>query len=413
MAKSTFFPEGELQHMRKLASIQRITAIAPIPGADEIERADVLGWSVVVKKGEFQPGDLAVYFEIDSWLDSSNPAFATFEERFVNWGTKRGMRLKTIKLRKQISQGLLLKCSDFREFDGKNPCAYMEGEDVTELLNIEKWEPAEEASSNGPNKAAGAKMFPSFLRKTDQERVQNYVHVLPDYLDTTFEVSVKLDGSSMTVFHVGRDSPHFAHCIEDMEKRAMKRMGFWQKWLFKAKRLLGWEKQPEYISGLCSRNIELPIDGDNHFSQYVREHHLTEALANWCAHDTSFAVQGELIAPSIQGNYEKVDGYQFRVFDIFDIDKQKYLSPAEVQSHARGMELDTVPILYENFSLRSLLSGDPEETPRDLVESVLVMAEGAGMNAGVKREGLVFKDTGSEFSFKAISNSYLLKKEGK
>lgn len=78
--------------MRKLATIQRISAIRPIEGADKIEVADVLGWSVVVGKGEFQAGDLAVYFEIDSWLDASNPAFASFEDRFTNWGTKRGMR---------------------------------------------------------------------------------------------------------------------------------------------------------------------------------------------------------------------------------------------------------------------------------------------------------------------------------
>lgn len=404
--------------MRKLASIQRITNIAPIPGADNIVRADVLGWSVVVGKDEFKVGDLAVYFEIDSWLDASIPAFnkPVFQPRFTNWGTKHGMRLKTIKLRKQISQGLLMPVYEFVELVAQNLNKRLaEGDDVTEILKIEKWESIEDENyTTKPGKSAGAKMFPSFIRKTDQERVQNYVGELMKYLDTTFEVSIKLDGSSMTVFHVDKSSPHFAHVMEDMDKRAMKRMSKIQKLTHKVKKWLGFNKQPDYIVGVCSRNIELPLDGDNHFSAYVREHGLTEKLRNYCAsRGASVAIQGELLAPSIQQNHEKVDGFEFFVYDAFDIDKQQYFCPGATRLISALVELPTVPIVDAEFSLRSLLTGNPEETPRDLVEAILAKAEGPGMKQGVKREGLVYKDNNSEWSFKAISNSFLLKKEGK
>jgi RNA ligase (TIGR02306 family) len=400
----------ENQPVRKLASIQRITNIQPIPGADNIVRADVLGWSVVVGKDEFKVGDLAVYFEIDSWLDSSNPAFDTpiFQPRFVNWGTKRGMRLKSIKLRKQLSQGLLMPVTAFG--DTLFARALGEGDDVTELLGIEKWEPAEETQSNGPNKSAGSKPFPSFIQKTDQERVQNYMHVIPEHLDETFEVTIKLDGSSMTVYHVDATSPHFAHVAKDEEARKLRKMSGWGRFWYKIGRALGFTSAPNYFTGVCSRNIQLGIDEDNHFSKFAREHQMFEALENYAR---NIAVQGELLAPSIQGNYEQVKGFEYHVFDVFDIDDQRYLLPEEAREVVDALGWNYVPVLHDTFSLCSLLSGNPEETPRDLVDAILDLAEGPGKNPGVKREGIVFKSNKTPFSFKAISNSYLLKKEGK
>lgn len=399
--------------MRKLATIQRISAVRPIEGADKIEVVDVLGWSVVVKKGEFKAGDFCVYFEIDSWLDASNPAFTTFEERFTNWGTKRGMRLKTIKLRKQISQGLVLRTADFPELK-QQPCT--EGQDVTEILGIEKWEPAEEAQSNGPNKTAGAGKFPSFLRKTDQERVQNYMNELGKHSDETFEVTIKLDGSSMTVYHVGKNSPHFAHIEEDVLKRKLKKMSMLQCFGYWIKRALRIEKVDGF-GGVCSRNIELPLDEGNHFSTYVREHGVLDKLSRWCkASGFNLAIQGELIAPSIQNNHEQVSGFEFYVFDVFDIDKQEYLTPAQARGNVLSMGLKYVPVLEEAMSLRDFEHEADDGSPdfrRYQVDKILEYAEGPGMNKGVKREGIVMKSNSTSFSFKAISNSYLLKKDGK
>jgi len=398
--------------VRKLASIQRVLSVRPIPGADLIEAVDVLGWTVVCKKGRFAVGDLCVYFEIDSFLNADDERYASFEDRFTNWGTKRGMRLKTIKLRKQISQGLIMPISDYFELSPSvrmNPV--VEGEDVTELLKIEKWEPAEEATSNagGIGKVAGSKPFPSFLRKTDQERVQNYIGELPKVADQSFEVTIKLDGSSMTIFHVNKLSPHYAHAAEDIEVRAVKRMSWFGKKWHAIKKAVGLVQTPAFIDGLCSRNIQLDINDGNHFSQYVREHFLLEALENY---GQNIAVQGELIAPSIQGNYEKVAGFEFYVYDVFDIDAQRYHSPEVAREIVKALGLKYVPVLQHGAMLVDF--GFAEGTPvRDVVDNILAFAEGDGMNKGVKREGIVFKSNGSEFSFKAISNSYLLHKEKK
>jgi RNA ligase (TIGR02306 family) len=393
--------------MRKLASIQRVLSVRPIPGADLIEAVDVLGWTVVCKKGQFAPGDLCVYFEIDSFLNAEDTRYAAFEDRFTNWGTKRGMRLKTIKLRKQISQGLIMPISDYFELSPSvriNPV--VEGEDVTELLKIEKWEPAEEAASNagGVGKVAGSKPFPSFLRKTDQERVQNYIGELPKVADQSFEITIKLDGSSMTVFHVNKMSPHYAHVMEDIEIRAMKRMSWLGKRWYAIKKAVGLVQSPTFVDGLCSRNIQLDIDDGNHFSQYVREHGLLEALENY---GQNIAVQGELIAPSIQGNYEKVAGFEFYVYDVFDIDAQRYFSPEVAREIVQALGMKYVPVLQQEAKL-SDFGLEEGVSVRDVVDNILTFAEGDGMNKGVKREGVVFKSNQTGFSFKAISTSYLI-----
>lgn len=391
--------------MRKLASIQKILNLRPIPGADLIEVADVLGWSVVVKKGDFKVGDLCVYYEIDSFLNAEDPRYATFEERFTNWGDKRGMRLKTIKLRKQISQGLVLGVSQFTEI--KNP---QEGDDVTELLKIEKWESLSESHGNGGGmgaKTAGAKPFPSFIRKTDQERVQNYLTKLAKHADEDFEVTIKLDGSSMTVFHVGKDSEHFAFAWSDIETRMLKKKGFFGKLFYRLRKKLGLVSVPDFLNGVCSRNIQLDLKGDNHFSAFVAENNILEGLENL---NMNIAVQGELIAPSIQQNYEQVDKFEFYVYDVFNIDKQEYFLPEQSRIIAQRLGLNYVPVLNVNAPLSAF--GDINDA-RGLVDKILAFAEGPGMNKGVKREGVVFKSNKTPFSFKAISNSYLLKKDSK
>lgn len=392
--------------MRKLASIQRVLNVRPIEGADLIEAVDVLGWTVVTQKSNnLKVGDLVIYFEVDSFLNAEDPRFASFEERFINWNGKRGMRLKTIKLRKQISQGLILPIGDFLEL----PNGLVEGDDVTEILKIEKWEPVED-NSTGNTGLAGRKIgtFPSFIRKTDQERVQNYINELPKHRDETFEVSIKLDGSSMTVFHVGKSSPHYAEILLDQETKALRREGFFSRVLFKVKKALGLVSTPDSFVGVCSRNIQLAEDDSSHFTTFARENKLLEKLKS---HGFNIAVQGELIGPSIQQNHEKVDKLEFYVFDVFDIDAQEYVKPRRARAIAADLGFNYVPVIAEGDKVLA----DPvhEGNARQLVEDILKQAEGPGMNKGVKREGLVYKSNESDFSFKAISNSYLLKKEGK
>ena len=145
-----------------------------------------------------------------------------------------------------------------------------------------------------------------------------------------------------------------------------------------------------------ARNLELKRDENNAFWRIALEYDIHKKIR---ACGKNLAVQGELIAPNIQSNYEKVSRPEFYVFDIFGIDKQEYMLPDERQEFCKILNIPHVPTIDKAFSMI------------DNVDALLDMAEGTGMNNGVKREGLVFKHNNSEFSFKAISNSYLLKEK--
>lgn len=393
-----------------MASIQQILNIRPIPGADAIEAVDVLGWTVVAQKGIHTVGDLVIYYELDSWLSADDPRYDSFSERFGMWGDKRGMRLKTIKLRKQISQGLIMSLKQFPEI--KNPKI---GDDVTEILKIEKWESLHEANSNAGGATGvhtkAARPFPSFVRKTDQERIQNYLHAMDMFMADNFEVSVKLDGSSMSVYHVNKESPLFDKLLAETEEREMRKMGWFKRLVRRVEKFAGFRPKPDFIQGVCSRNIQLDTNGDNHFSQFVKDNGILEALKR---NNQTIAIQGELIGPAIQENYEKVDKNEFYVYDVFDINKQEYLMPVESQTTAANLSLNYVPVLFQDFKLKYLPGLDPvEKDARTIMDAILKFAEGAGLRAGVKREGLVFKSNTGPHSFKAISNSYLLHKDKK
>ena len=181
--------------MRKLVTVRTVDAIRPIAGADAIDCATVEGWQVVVKKGEFQAGDRCVYFEIDAFLPLTDSRFDFLARNKSTWLGREGVRLRTVKLRGQLSQGLILPLAGFPEI--ASAVANDADADLTALLGVEKWEATQAAGLSG--QPAGA--FPAFIRKTDQERIQNLREVLYEQALTEFEVTLKLDGSSMTVFY--------------------------------------------------------------------------------------------------------------------------------------------------------------------------------------------------------------------
>jgi hypothetical protein len=147
---------------RKLVTIRTIDAINPIEGADAIEVATIGGWNVVVKKGEFKPGDKCFYAEIDSFLPDGNPAWQFLvDKQGREFEGVRGHRLRTVRLRGQISQGFIVPLHALPQIT--NP---QEGVDYAEVLGVKKWEPPLPAQLAG--QAEG--LFPSFIRKTDQER---------------------------------------------------------------------------------------------------------------------------------------------------------------------------------------------------------------------------------------------------
>lgn len=324
--------------MRKLATVRTILDIQPIPGADAIECATVDGWKVVAKKGEFQIGQLATYYEIDSWIPQDVAPFLCKDKREFNGVA--GARLRTIRLRGQISQGLLLPA----------PEAANDGDDLTEALGIQKYEAPVSAQLSGVARGN----FPSFIPKTDQERIQNLRRDLADWVEAGYEweVTEKLDGSSMT-----------AYVMAD-------------------------------TFGVCSRNLDLIESEGNSFWRSARASDLENILR---ATGRNIALQGELIGPSIQGNAYQLADHEFRLFDIYDIDAGRYMTADERAEFVAGTRLLHAPVLP-----RTNLAGAD-------VASLLALAEGkSSLNAGAEREGVVFKCADSEISFKAISNKFLL-----
>lgn len=329
---------------RKLASIRKITDIEPIPYSDFIEVVSVGGWNVVTKKGEFNIGDLCVYCEIDSFLPilpqyeflrkSSYKKLLTGEE---------GFRLKTIKLRGQVSQGLVLPLNVLPE--GRE---LYEGMDVTEILCITKYEPPVPASLAG--KAKG--FFPSFLHKTDEERVQNLATEYPFDPNKKYYVTEKLDGSSATFYF----------------------------------------KNGEF--GVCSRNLELLETPDNTFWKVARELKIEEKLGTL---DVNICLQGELIGEGVQGNPYKLSGQTVRFFNAYNIDNNTFLTLTEFKKLMNELSLEMVPVLDEDFILPQTIDG------------MLNYAEDKSkLNSQFDREGVVVRSHDKTVSFKAISNKFLL-----
>ena len=337
--------------MRKMATVRKIDSLRPIVGADAIECAYVGGWTCVVKKGEYTAGDLAVYLEIDSWVPTElAPFLSKGKEPRVFDGIK-GERLRTVKLRGQLSQGLLLPleptCANIES-------ELIEGLDVSLPLNIVKWEMPMNAQLAGMAKGN----FPSLIPKTDQERVQNLEQEIDQAItdDLQFEVTEKLEGSSMTVYLI------------------------------------------DGVFGVCSRNLDLKETEDNTFWQVARRDGIEEKM-RIDGHFVSFAIQGELIGPGIQGNIYKLSKPEFRVFDVYNISGGFYMNPAPRRELINVMGLLHVPVIT-TYSI----------APCGTVEELLLWAEGASaITPSQEREGIVFKQVNGGMTFKAISNRYLLK----
>lgn len=338
---------------RKLASIRRVSDIIPIEGADRIVLAQIDGWQLITQKTNYVSGDLCVYFEIDSFL----PVEERYE--FLRKGcfksTKNlgdGFRIKTMKMKGHISQGLSLPLSEFPE------CQNLpEDTDVTELLKIQKYEKPISANLAGIAKGN----FPSYIRKTDQERAQNLTKYFDRYRENNFEVTLKLDGSSITVYK------NFAGEL-----------------------------------GVCSRNIDLKDSDDNLFWKVAKESNILQLVSDF---DCPIAIQGELMGPGVQGNREKFSEHRLYVFDIWDIETQNYWRPEERQKLlARSPTLYHAPIIYKDVKLGNLLNSGNN------INDLLLVADGPSVNNAI-REGVVFKSNDASFSFKIINNKFLLKEE--
>lgn len=348
--------------MRKLAKIVRIDELNPIEGADAIECAVVGGWKVVAQKGLYQVGDLAVYFEIDSWIPTELAPFLSKGKEPREFEGVKGERLKTIKLRGQLSQGLLLPLAEIDKFFTTKP-HWSEDEDLTEILNIKKWEKPMNAQLAGVCRGN----FPSLIPKTDQERAQNLKKeiVAANEAGQQFEITEKLEGSSMTVYRMVVDG--------------------------------------EMSFGVCSRNMDLKETEGNSFWSVARK---DDIEAKMIAADEfwSFAIQGELIGPGIQGNIYGLKEPEFRVFDVYDVQAGAYLPPEARRKLIERMGLKHVPVLAYSASLYDTLGITDIPQLLEFADGKSVM----GDITGPLREGLVFKEVNGGMTFKVISNQYLL-----
>ena len=347
--------------MRKLASIQRIWNIEPIEGADRIELAHVLGWQCVVNKGHFKPTDIGVYFEIDSFL----PIRPEFE--FMRASSYRktnimgeGFRLRTMRFRGQISQGLLLPLSQFPEI----PADAEVGTDVTELLGIKKWEIEERVTTGGT--IIGN--LPHDIPHTDETRVQEEPALIQAFAGLEYYISTKMDGSSHSI---GIDEDGF------------------------------------HVTG---HNYEYKDDGSSAFYELVKTRGYQEKVEEFVREQglKTLTIQGELCAPGIQQNRLRLTKPEWYVFTIRENGRRVGLERMLQICDALGME--HVPI-------EEVCTDLPSKYPT--VESLLARADGDYPKGG-KKEGIVVRPTEPVFcplisaylSMKIVSNKYLLKNEG-
>jgi len=347
---------------RKLATIEKIMEIYPIEGADSIERAVLRGWNVVVRKDEFKVDDLVIYCEIDSVM----PERPEFE--FLR---PRGFRIRTIKLRKQISQGIAFPLSilesvgvwiddkkEIIEILAEDELVNIEvGTDMTYFLGITKYEAPIPAELSGKVKGG----FPSHSIKTDEERIQNLIENYEDYRKEVWIATEKLDGSSASYF------------IYDNE------------------------------FGVASRNLQLIESETNTFWKVARELEIEKKMRKYMADHNmmGLTLQSELYGEGIQKNKYRLKGQTVRFFRAFDPINYKFFSFTD--PIFEELDLQTVPIIDNNFIL-------PEN-----YEDLIIYADGRSLLAEIAREGIVFvaKEHHEKYqgrlSFKVISNKFILK----
>lgn len=332
---------------RQLATIRKISEVRAIPEADKICAYGVDGWFVVDSVGKYQVNDLIVFLEVDSWVPTELAPFLSKGKEPREFQGVKGERLRTVKLRGQISQGLILPLSVLDNVESE----LFEGLDVTCPLNIYKWERPMNAQLAGMARGN----FPALVPKTDQARIQNLTRNFPKLQEDTWSITEKLDGSSCT-FYLDKEG-EFHVCSRNLDLKQTEGNTFWQL------------------------ALQLDIEG------IMRRHTLL-----------GMAIQGEMIGEGIQGNQYKTR-LDFYVYDMYNTSTGEYILPIQLEAACKRLGLKHVPILVSNTDIK-----------QQTIQSIIDFAEGKSQLNGSEREGVVFKsNTVHDLSFKAISNKWLLK----
>ncbi|MDR2424697.1 MAG: hypothetical protein LBD59_08240 [Prevotellaceae bacterium] len=277
--------------MRSLVSIRRVKAIMPIADSDFLEAAQVMGWQCVVKKGTFKPNDLGVYFEVDSFLpENERYEFLRASSFRDNVDNGKGFRIRTMKMRGQLSQGLLLPFSDFPEL-----AAFNEGDDVTEQLGVKKWYIPETAADGGT--IIGER--PYGIPASDEIRIQSATELIDELHDKPYYITTKMDGTSCIVYFI------------------------------------------DGKIGCCSRNKEIKDEDDALYWMPVYKYGLKEKLVRY---GKNIVLTGEICGPGIQKNRLRLPEYQWYVFDVKDWDSGTYFPYDEALEICAALGLQTVPL---------------------------------------------------------------------
>jgi hypothetical protein len=367
------YAEGDLFFLRKLASIQIISKLEPIEGADRIEKATVLGWNVVVQKGLYKEGDKVVYLEIDSILPKDLAERSGFTDS----------HLKTRRFKGVYSQGMCIPMSELppRLVDANV------GQDVTAELGITKWEPDQRNDDQWwkyhENKKAPDKWYMKFaigrwfwrrfiykpisgpfptdlVPKTDETRCNVLTDVLSKYKGVRCQYTEKVDGSSVTFWRDKNDKFH-----------------------------------------VCSRNREI----------FNKEDFMYTTAEKFDL-PTDYIFQGEILGPNIQGNKYGLKDYEIRVYQAYIPGVRSYLKPHDLTAVCKAYNLKQVPVLGE-FELTDDID--------DLVNMSIGMSSLDTRGKETQREGIVVRPlenidglydsrfVGGRLSFKVINPKFLVK----
>ncbi len=347
--------------MRKMASVRLIADIKEIPGADKICAYVIDGWTVVDGIGKYEIGEKVVLCEIDSWIPVTLAPFLRKTEKQRIYNGVDGERLRTIRLRGQLSQGLILPLPD----DIANAEI---GADLSEQFNIQKWEAEIPVQLAGMVKGN----FPSEVKKTDQERIQNVYGRIKRMIEEgvitdEWIVQEKLEGSSMQVAKVHGEN----HVL--------------------------------------SRNLSLKLDQEgNAYVDVAKRDGLLDLLDTIDNQFPVVSLQGELIGPGIQGNIYNLIRPEFRLFDIWN--GQRFLSIPEIIRFLEvaaelGFEIDMVP-------MHGAVVTGVFTSPDSSVAAILAGAEIQSALYPTLAEGQVYKNLRDpNVTFKAISNEYIMRQK--
>ncbi|VVB53258.1 RNA ligase [uncultured archaeon] len=336
-----------------LATVQKLSSLKPIEGADKIELAQMegMGWVVVVQKGLHTVGDLVCFIPIDI-VCPDKPWFSFLKDRHF--------RVRTVRLRGQLSQGIILPLS---VLEGSG---FKEGDDITELLGVKKYE--KEVPQGGSPRGTR----PNFIPKTDEDRLQSYLRLLQEIKGVKVYITTKCDGSSCTFFY--RKSP-------ELEKGEF---------------------------GVCSRQQLYAEDDINAFSSTARTLGIHEKME---AFGCNIAVQGELVGPGIQKNKMGLPSLQFLAFNAWDIDNQRYIGYEESRNIFAALGMTPVPLVEVGKTLEEIFGKDDIT-----IDDLLKYSEGS-YDSGEPREGIVIRPMSEMYSdvlrgrlsFKVVNNKFLEK----